>query len=199
MVNYKNKYLKYKLKYQKLIGGMETSLPQQPFGNETLAFILAQEQIKDPDLLKLINETMTEQYKNLYDPYLFNFLHSRDNITAMEKKENYDFFINQDNKAQFLIVRDYLLGQEMKPYQEIAEISTQLKDLIRFQKKENEGKVLNQSDLDKFQKLQLKKQDMINVLTKWKDYKQDILENYEQNLSLKDDLINSLNHYPFIN
>jgi len=78
MTNYKNKYLKYKLKYQKLIGGMETSLPQQPFGNETLVFILAQEQIKDPDLLKLINETMTEQYKNLYDPYLFNFLHSRD-------------------------------------------------------------------------------------------------------------------------
>ena len=31
MTNYKNKYLKYKLKYQKLIGGMETSLPHQPF------------------------------------------------------------------------------------------------------------------------------------------------------------------------
>lgn len=29
MTNYKNKYLKYKLKYQKLIGGME---------NNTLAF-----------------------------------------------------------------------------------------------------------------------------------------------------------------
>lgn len=117
----------------------------------------------------------------------------------MENKEFYDFYINQDNKAQFLIVRDYLLGQEMKPYQDIAEISTQLKDLIRFKKKENEGKVLNQADLDKFQKLQLKKQDMINVLTKWRDYKQDILENYEQNLSLKDDLMNSLNDYPFRN
>ena len=199
MTNYKNKYLKYKLKYQKLIGGMETSLPQQPFGNQTLAFLLSQDQIVDPDLLKLINESMTEQYKKLYDPYIVNFLHSRDNITALENKEFYDFYINQDNKAQFLIVRDYLLGQEMKSYHDIAEISTQLKDLIRFQKKENEGKILNQSDLDEFEKLKLKKQDMINVLTKWRDYKQDILENYEQNLLLKDDLMNSLNDYPFRN
>ena len=50
--------------------------------------------------------------------------------------------------------------------------------------------------------IKVKKNDIINLLIKWKKYKKHILQYHEicsENISLKDDLINSINQYPFQN
>ena len=84
MVNYKSKYLKYKLKYHKITGGMESS-PRR-LNKELLAFMVAVQGegshesfprsselsnlMENPSISTYMNEAIFEQKVNLINEYL---------------------------------------------------------------------------------------------------------------------------------
>ena len=124
--------------------------------------------------------------------------YSKKDIEYLEKNPH---MINEDNKAQFIILRNKLLGEDMTPYRLIAKIS---ENFLLFN---NTSEIINdrphiitEQRREHYELHKSKKKDMINLLTKWKKYKEHILQYHEiisKNVSLRDDLLESLNQYPF--
>mgnify|MGYP006906892017 CR=1 FL=1 len=71
-----------------------------------------------------MNELMIEQTKELIHQPLRLLSDSRDNLKYME--QNHDM-INEHNKAQIIILREKLLGEDIKPYLLIPQILDNLK------------------------------------------------------------------------
>ena len=205
-LKFKKKYLKYKLKYtnfKKKIGGMMNK-------SQMLAFILSQREnedlVRNPDLLQSIASSMSDQYANIsYDSSLGMFL-SKSNMDYVKK---FPDILNSENRAQYIIVKNQLLGERPPPpgkldiYSEINSISKNLYDLIRIEKKIIEGIEVKDNDKTKYAILKPNESKYLNIINKWTKFKEFIEENYDfysniNNINdkfivLKKNLIDSIN------
>lgn len=65
--------------------------------------------------------------------------------------------INEHNEAQFIILRDKILGEDITPYRLIARISENLSKLINIEEKINDKRPLNDRQKEYFELYKSKK------------------------------------------